>query len=310
MSDNYRDEVRAQAEAVRAKLRDEEAAGRLVHDDSGLLRRPDDIDPATRRPYRDRQAETPHPMAGSPAWLAEQPARIAEQEARTATAAADVATALQQLADAARILADAEAVESVELATLEQLRRDLAAWSSTARAADQLATVHRLHPAGPVETPRTAPGSDPRETAEQTQQRAATVAELDELARVPYPHREEDAATLARLGVREDVAGRVLAYLARRNEQDAEHCARSGYWFARSEVYTVEQTDRARKWVRLVRLNALNPAPVRRARGGSIDCWLELATGRLVQADGWRNRTGRVIADLSTEEGAARLLRR
>jgi hypothetical protein len=142
-----------------------------------------------------------------------------------------------------------------------------------------------------------------------TEGRTTTITELDTLAADTYPHRAEDAATLARHGVDEAVATRVLDYLQVLNDADAATCKRNGYWFARSEVYTVEQPDRPRKLLRLQTLSALTPGEQRRQAGGSVVCFLEIATGRLRQADGWRKAGQRVIADLSTEAGAARLLR-
>lgn len=207
------------------------------------------------------------------------------------------ASTWQEAADAGRA-ADAEHLAADEAAATEQ--------AAAVDDAEQLAAALRRLGTDPAE----ATPADVDDARADVERRAATVAELEELARDTHPHRPEDAATLRRLGVAEDVAGRVLDYLTRLNDQDADECKRAGYWFARSGVFTVEQTTKARQWVRLVRLDALVPAERRRTESGSIVCWLELATGRLVQADGYRKRTGRLIADLSTEEGAARLLSR
>lgn len=283
-------------------------------------------------------------IAAQPAAIAEQQDRAtiaSETVAATLAVLADAARDLahaedverQELAELERMRAElaewtAAAHQADQLATVHQLPGTWQEAAAAGRAADaehlaadeatateqaaavddaeQLAAALRRLGTDPAE----ATPADVDDARADVERRAATVAELEELARDTHPHRPEDAATLRRLGVAEDVAGRVLDYLTRLNDQDADECKRAGYWFARSGVFTVEQTTKARQWVRLVRLDALVPAERRRTESGSIVCWLELATGRLVQADGYRKRTGRVIADLSTEEGAARLLSR
>lgn len=127
---------------------------------------------------------------------------------------------------------------------------------------------------------------------------------MRELGATAYPCRIEDAETLDRLGVRADVAGRVLDYLEMRNRQEVEDNA--GGPFPRHRVFSVDQPARPGKYVRLVALDAFALA-AGRGRTGSVLSFLETQTGRLRQADGWKRPGPRVLADLSTDAGAARL---